>query len=217
MATISPAPVRARERARPRVCSPGEPGDDWRDVTAADLEQVMDHRRLASQLLAGSEAALEDMYRRWSPLVFRIAAQSLGSRVDADDITQQVFVSAWRSRSSIDPSRITFPAWLITITRRRVADELERRSRENRRVAAVAAEATPKHAPPASDVIDRLVVADELSKMDDPRRTILKRAFEMEQTHEEIAREMRIPLGTVKSHVRRGLRHLAGRLEDVRG
>ena len=70
-------------------------------------------------------------------------------RVDADDITQQVFVSAWRSRSSIDPSRITFPAWLITITRRRVADELERRSRENRRVAAVAAEATPKHAPPA--------------------------------------------------------------------
>ena len=57
---------------------------------------------LAEALANGSREALSECYRLWGPLVMGIAARSLGNRTDAEDVTQQVFVSAWQSRGTLD-------------------------------------------------------------------------------------------------------------------
>lgn len=174
-----------------------------------------DVQQLAVQLREGSREALAEIYRRWSPLVHTIAYRSLGNRADAEDVTQQVFVSAWNSRHTLRPDPAAFPAWLVGITRHRVADRLASRARELRLVDQVAGsepDATPDEMQRA---IDRVVVTDAVDELGEPRRTVLLLAFREDLTHEAIATRVDLPLGTVKSHIRRGLQQLRTRLQEV--
>lgn len=170
---------------------------------------------LARWLHEDDQAALAEIYRRWSPLVFTIALRSLRERSDAEDVTQQVFVAAWRSRHSLVVSDSALPAWLVGITRHRVADRYAAHARDRRNQLAV--EALPDRSGPAQwdRLVDRLVLADELDRIEEPRRTILRLAFYEDKTHQQIAAVLGLPLGTVKSHVRRGLLHLRTRLGEV--
>ena len=102
----------------------------------------------------------------------------------------------------------------MTITRRRIADHWEERSRDARRVSAVAtAEADEATAPAADSVVDRVLLADEIERLGDPQRRIIELAFFQDLTHGQIATLLDLPLGTVKSHIRRSLDRLRTRLE----
>jgi RNA polymerase sigma-70 factor, ECF subfamily len=174
---------------------------------------------IAKGFAEGREESLADAYRHWSGLVFTLALRSLGDRADAEDVTQQVFVSAWRGRTTYDPANGQLGSWLTGITRHRIADRLTARSREHRNAEAVAGLAQTTTAPERLDenTVDRVLLADELARLDDPRRTILRLAFYEDQTYPEIAEQLALPLSTVKSHVRRGLVHLRDRLKEVTG
>lgn len=163
---------------------------------------------------AGDEDALAEAYRRWGTLVHTIAVRSVGNEADAADITQAVFVSAWRGRAGFDPERGALPAWLVAITRRRIADHWEDRSRHARRVAAVAASGVEETVEaPVDGLIDRVLLADELERLGEPQRRIMELAFFQDLTHAQIASLLDLPLGTVKSHIRRSLERLRVRLE----
>nr|WP_202893680.1 sigma-70 family RNA polymerase sigma factor [Kribbella italica] len=174
---------------------------------------------IAKAFAEGREESLADAYRQWSALVFTLAFKALGNRTDAEDITQQVFVSAWRSRATFDPATGQFGAWLTGITRHRIADRLSARSRDHRNTEAAAALVNSEAAADKvdQDTVDRVLLADELAKIDDPRRTILWLAFYEDQAYPQIADQLALPLGTVKSHVRRGLLQLRDRLKEVKG
>ncbi len=182
-----------------------------RTRAAADPEVHELGRRFA----AGDPDALPDAYRRWASLVHTLALRSTGSPEDAADITQAVFVSAWRGQSSFDPDGGTLAGWLVTITKRRIADRWEVRARERRAVEAVGAESVrePVAAGIESGVADRVVLADELARLGDPQRRIMELAFFHDLTHVQIASLLSLPLGTVKSHIRRSLDRLRTRLE----
>jgi len=183
-------------------------------VSAVDLSTA-DAVELAGRLRDGDQDALGEVFRRWSPLVFTIALRRLHDRSDAEDVTQQVFVGAWRSRGTLQVSDGALPAWLVGITRHRVSDRLAARGRDAREQQAVTALPVAPGADPQDRLVDRLVLADELDRIEDPRRTILRLAFYEDRTHQQIAAVLEMPLGTVKSHVRRGLLHLRARLGEV--
>jgi len=171
---------------------------------------------LAVRLSGGDREALAEMYRRWSPLVHTIALRALGAREDAEDVVQQVFVAAWRGRATLRPDQGSPAAWLVGITKHRIADVRTQRYRTHRNLQAVASEVVTEQAPThEADWAERLLLVHELERMGDPRATVLRMAFLEDRTQEEIARTLEMPLGTVKSHVRRGLLELRDRLKEV--
>ncbi|HKP06167.1 MAG TPA: sigma-70 family RNA polymerase sigma factor [Microbacterium sp.] len=173
-----------------------------------------EERELCGRFAAGDERALEQIYRRWSPIVFTLALRVLGDRGDAEDVTQKTFVSAWTSRASYDPAKGRLSTWLVTITRRRIADTLDARRRvrelqEKLQRFAVADE------PMSSDIDlgDRLLLADEIDQLEPDAQRVVRLAFYDDLTHQQIATRLGMPLGTVKSHIRRSLTRLRDRLE----
>ena len=110
-------------------------------------ERGVDTSDLAVRLRDGSPDALAEAYDRWASLVHTLALRSLGSHHDAEDVTQQVFVSAWRSRHTLRPERGSVPGWLVGITRHRIADVHAQRARSARDAEAVAGQAAPDSGP----------------------------------------------------------------------
>src|SRR3954451_3740456 len=181
------------------------------EIERADTETSRSTLALAEALADGSRDALSECYRLWGPLVMGIATRALGNRTDAEDVTQQVFVAAWQSRANLRPSESALPAWLIGIARHRVADEYARRARATRVSQAVAANTVPGSEVEGRDVdrlVDRVLLREAVEQLSEPRRSVLHLAYVEDRTQEDIAKQLDLPLGTVKSHMRRGLLRL---------
>ncbi|MCE0488397.1 RNA polymerase sigma factor [Ornithinimicrobium sediminis] len=176
-------------------------------------------RAVARAFAQGQSEALADAYRRWGGLVHGLAAKAVG-RTDADDITQQVFVSAWQSRATYAPERSPLGAWLVGITRHRIADHLGTRHHGSEvltdpsgLLGSMEHEHAPAHlSPERMDAL--LTLYEELERIGDPQRHIVLLAFFHDLTHQQIAERLELPLGTVKSHIARTLRRLRDRLEE---
>jgi RNA polymerase sigma-70 factor (ECF subfamily) len=181
--------------------------------TAHNAPSLTDHD-VSAAFAAGAEAALEEAFRRWSSLVFSTALRTLRDRTDAEDVVQQVYVAAWQGRATYDPATKPLPAWLLGITRHKVADLHAARARQSRNQEAVERVTNdPTEPAPAEPVVDKVLIADELSKLGQPQKRILELAFYEDLTHAQIASVLRLPLGTVKSHIKRSLDKLRLRLE----
>jgi len=159
----------------------------------------------------GDEAALEALYCDVSSLVFTLAKRALGSDMDAEDVTQQTFVSAWKGRDGYDPQRGPLRAWVVGIAKRRIADALAARSRDVRVASEAAREAFVAEV--GGREMDRVLLAYEVESLGDPQAQVVSMAFFDGHTHEDIAQRLDMPLGTVKSHIRRGLVALRNRWE----
>ena len=172
---------------------------------------------LDESFAAGDETALAEAYRQFSPLVHTLALRSLRDNAAADDVTQEVFIRVWRSRSAFDPGKARLPAWIVGITRNVITDAQAASMRETRKVlAAVELSPDPEQAAghAAAEVLaDRLLLDGELERLGEPQGSILKLAFYDDLTHSQISQKLDLPLGTVKSHIRRSLSQLRSRLE----
>lgn len=198
------------------------PGRSPGRTTAGTTPASWTDADVARLLAAGDERGLAEAYVRWSPLVHGLARRRLPEH-DAQDVVQAVFVAAWRSRDRYDPARAELGAWLVGITRHRVADALDHRHRRTE-VAVDPQTMDPVTIDPVGLVrdaddphdtaADRILLLDELEHLGEPQGTLVRLAFFEDLTHTQIAERTRLPIGTVKSHLRRSLRRLRDRLED---
>ncbi|MFP5311335.1 MAG: RNA polymerase sigma factor [Actinomycetes bacterium] len=183
---------------------PGQASQGWDDA-------------LTAAFLAGDEHALAAAYREFAPLVHTLALRALPDRAAADDVTQEVFIRVWRSRNTFNPHMARLPAWIVGITRNAITDAQQASAREARKAFAAAGAGMAGDAGAGSEaaetLADRLLLDGELDRLGEPQGSIMKLAFYEDLTHEQISRKLDLPLGTVKSHIRRSLTHLRSRLE----
>jgi RNA polymerase sigma-70 factor (ECF subfamily) len=186
----------------------GVPTESWPTSATERATGPAPADALELRFAAGDPAALRDAYDRWSAPVYAIALRTLGAHHDAEDVTQQVFVRAWRGRDTFDPGRGTLAGWLVGITRRQVSDRLSTRVRDLRAADRAGRAVHPDPPPEPDRVVEAVVVADELDKLAPQVRAVLRLAFFDDLTHQQIAAVTGLPLGTVKSHLRRGMDRL---------
>jgi RNA polymerase sigma-70 factor (ECF subfamily) len=169
---------------------------------------------VASAWVAGDESAVRLAWERYGSLVFTYCCRSLADRGAAADAVQETFVSAWRSRDRFDPHIGTLPAWLLGIARYRVLDAYRRAARTPATGGVDALADQPDADRPTPDVLaDRLLVARALETLGPRARQVVSLAFYSDLTQTEIASKLDLPLGTVKSDMRRALQRLRTHLE----
>ncbi len=176
---------------------PGEPTDD----------------EVGRRFATGDEQALAWAYERWGAQLHGMAVRAVGPGPEAEDVVQQAFVSAWTGRHGYRPEAGPLPAWLTGICRHRIADAWARRERDRRAETAAGTAVPPPVEPVDRAATDRVLVLGELEQLGQPQRGIIELAFYADLTHSEIAERLGLPLGTVKSHIRRTLERLRTRLE----
>ena len=177
-----------------------------------------DDADVGRRFAAGEEQALAWAYERWAGQVHGMAVRAFGPGPDAEDVTQQTFVSAWTGRSGYRPEKGPLPAWLVGVARHKIADTWARRDKQRRETEAAMSQVQAVPGDRATSgvdtqVADRILLLDELDLLGQPQRGIIELAFFEDLTHAQIAVRTGIPLGTVKSHIRRTLERLRTRLE----
>lgn len=182
-------------------------GSDARDR----LEAAM------ARLAGGDRSALEEIYRSTSAKLFGICLRILKDEKEAEDALQDVYISLWRRADRYDAERASPISWLATFARNRAVDRL--------RVGKVRQGSVPaEHAAPIADeapLAENLLIDAErdarihhcLDRLDEKPRSAIRSAFFEGRTYAQIAEADGIPLGTMKSWVRRGLQKLKACLE----
>ena len=161
--------------------------------------------------------ALRLAYDAHGAVIFSFCRRALGAD-QAADVTQEVFVTAWKVRARFDPSKGTLRSWLFGIARFKVLGAL--RGRPPLHAVSEDGVERERPAPASADVdrlADRLVLAEAMAGLSERARQVLHLAYVEDLTHAQIAERTRLPLGTVKSDLRRALARLRLELEASDG
>lgn len=156
----------------------------------------------------GDRAAFHDVYRRTSAKLLGVCLRISGDRDEAEDVLQEVYVSVWQKAKQYDPARSSPVTWLATMARNRAID----RFRASGRRILTPIEAIAEPADDSADALEQLLDAEDehdittciesLQKFD---AVLVRTAFFERATYAELAERAGMPLGTVKSRIRRAL------------
>lgn len=172
---------------------------------------------LIARIAAGEEGALEELYDQTAGKLFGFAHFIVRDQEDAEEVVCDVYLQVWRAPLRYDAARGSVLAWLFGICRARAIDRC-RRNRARVLTGIAPADAAPENAEGGElcDLLERLeqgsAIALALTRLSPVRRQILALAFFRGLSHGEIAIETKLPIGTVKSHIRRALSALRGQI-----
>jgi RNA polymerase sigma-70 factor (ECF subfamily) len=176
-------------------------------------------RHLADALTAvagGDRAAMADLYRRTSGKLFGICLRLLPSRAEAEEALQETYVAVWRKAGMFDSAKASPITWLAVVARNKAIDRL----RVRRPRADTGLDEAGDIADPGSSALELLEDAQEtrrlslcLDELDARTGRMIRAAFLDGATYPDLAEREDVPLGTMKSWIRRGLLRLRGCLE----
>lgn len=189
------------------------------EIGAATLSATDERSRLAGTLAAvgaGSAAAMADLYARTSAKLYGICLRILRDEAEAEEVLQETYVTVWRKASAFDAARASPITWLAVVARNKAIDRLRGRPA----AADTGLDAASEVPSGDASAFDLVAEAQEsgrialcLDELDPPARTAIRSAFFDGASYPELAVREGVPLGTMKSWVRRGLMRLKGCLE----
>ena len=189
------------------------------DRAAFDPEPAAASRDLVPLLTgiaAGDRSALAALYQRTSAKLYGICVRLLPSEADAQDVLQDVYLTVWRKAGLYDQAKASPITWLAVMTRNKAIDRLRGRKFDTDPLDA--ANDVAADDPSAFDIVEqsqeRERLAHCLEELDPGHAAIIRSAFVDGLTYAELAARDAVPLGTMKSWIRRGLLRLRGCLEE---
>jgi len=200
---------------------------------AVDPQEWSEKSRDLSRLLAraglGDRAAFALLYERTSAHLFGVVLRINRDRAQAEDVLQEVYVNVWRAAQSFDAAQSQPLTWLTSIARNRAIDSLRRKqaepqtqpaplasdSDEERDVYDDLADNAPGLLALLSQASDARALSECMQGLSPQQRQSVALAFYDGLSHAEVAEQMKEPLGTVKSWVRRALLSLKSCLENA--
>lgn len=181
----------------------------------------MDLNEVIRECLAGSQGAWETLMNTFAKRIFNMAYQFSGSRQEAEDRTQEVFLKLHGALPKYDFGK-NFTAWLLTLAKNHLIDEYRRTKWEktqrddfDERVLA-----QPAHDGPETSLVEKetkALVWEGLNRLSAEMRMVIILKDLQGGSYEEVAEILSLPLGTVKSRVNRARIHLAEVLREYRG
>ncbi|MGI8611472.1 MAG: sigma-70 family RNA polymerase sigma factor [Sphingomicrobium sp.] len=172
---------------------------------------------LLSGIAAGDRSALATLYSRTSAKLYGICARLLPSEADAQEVLQDVYLTVWRRAGLYDQTKASPITWLGVMARNKAIDRLRMRKLDTDELDAAAAVADD--APTAFEVIEQGQeherLAHCLDELEPNQSAMIRAAFLDGATYAELAERETVPLGTMKSWIRRGLLRLRGCLEQL--
>ena len=164
-------------------------------------------RELIAGMRGGREAAMAQLYDRYSSIVYSVALRVLGDTGAAEDVLQDIFMQLWRKPDSFDANRGSLAAWLAVIARHRAIDALRKRKPEtNVTEVVIALDFDLEEEAGRRMAIEK--VRSALAGMPAEQRMAVELAFFEGLTHSEVAAKTGEPLGTVKTRIRSALQAL---------
>ena len=172
--------------------------------------------KLMASIAAGDRAAFRALYERTSAKLYGICLRLLGTEAEAQEVLQDAFVTVWRNAARFDPARASAITWLSVVARNKAIDRLRQRRPEIEQIDAAAG--VPDDSPLATAVIeqedDARRLAHCLEQLENRSRAMIRAAFFDGASYPQLAEREGVPLGTMKSWIRRGLLRLRGCLEQ---
>jgi RNA polymerase sigma-70 factor, ECF subfamily len=176
-----------------------------------------DDATVVQAMRAGDLAALQVFYHRYGEAVYRLSLQMLGHLHEAEDLTQEVFLTFWR-KAAYDPERGSVLVFLLTMTRSRAINRLNQ-AKSKQKILQRWHRHQPAHSaniPLENAALTELSdhVTKALQQLPDGQRQVLEMAYYEGLSQSEITEKLNIPLGTVKTRSRQGLIKLRQLLQD---
>jgi RNA polymerase sigma-70 factor, ECF subfamily len=172
---------------------------------------------------SGDQGALRDLYERSNRLAFALILRITRSRDIAEEVTVDVFHEVWRRAGRYDPANGTVLGWIMNLSRSRAIDRL-RYERRGKRVNHHAHDPASLHSDPPADHDDAIDldalrgrIRTAVGVLKPEEREAIEAAYFSGLSYAEVAERFDLPLGTVKSRIRSGLRKLRERLESADG
>jgi RNA polymerase sigma-70 factor (ECF subfamily) len=161
---------------------------------------------LLQQVAAGQGNAVAEVIDAYGGLVWSLARKYFGRSAEAEDAVQDAFIAVWKAADRYDPEVAAESTYIAMIARRRMIDQLRK---AGRRIDAQPLDSSPE---PENESNNRLAdeeqveaVLKAIDELDPPQPEVIRHSLMDGLTHPEIAEKMGLPLGTVKTHIRRGL------------
>lgn len=168
------------------------------------------------EVAQGSQSALGEVYSRTSAKLFGICLRILNDRGEAEDALQDIYINVWRKAGSFDPTKASPISWLAAMARNRSVDRVRAR-RSPPAESIEAADNVPDEAESALEALERGEEGGRLDRcmgeLEGRQALAIRSAFFDGFTYNELAAQSKVPLGTMKSWVRRGLLRLRECLE----
>ena len=176
-----------------------------------DLLELVAERR--------DEAAFDEFYGRYGRAVYAVVVRLIGDRADSEDVVQHAFTNVWRAAAGYRRERGPATGWLFAIARNAAVDALRSRAAPSRWDLPDLPDEGPGPDERASAAEDAFRIHAAVDRLPDREREVIELAYFDGLSQSEVATQLGVPLGTVKTRTRRALAHLAHRLaaEPVMG